>query len=650
MRCRCLLVAALLMLAGPARADDALPLETVQAIKAAAVYIKVESAILSGTGSGFLLRRDGTTALIVTNYHVARPKATVERPPAPERPGAPERPDFPGFPELPIPQPPFPFRPARPPLPGMPRIPGMPRMPGMPIPPALPRGPATVTATDATITVVFDSGARTERSARAKVVAEDEKKDLAILEVRDVKDLPEPIRTDDPPRLVETMPVYVFGFPFGKKLATGKGNPAITVGRGSVSSIRLNDDGELSRVQIDGAINPGNSGGPVVDAKGRLVGIAFAYFGTEEANTGIGLAIPAQELGRMVAGRVGTYNLRAVKRDKDSIELNVELRLIDPLHCVRGVALHCAPGTHKGKPGGPLSALPDGRKVVLEIKDQVAAGKVVLPAREGGPVPVSYHAEFVNGEGKTEFTEVRNDSFNLPGASVPRPDPPAPPVPPPPAVRRPDVPAPPPAPPALVPGRELTREELARVLADVKGGDSSRRRRACERLAAARPGEGRKEVVETLAPLLAEPNLFTRLAALKAHVAWAGTESAAVYYDLLKTETNFIARAILMEALAKLEGVRAAEAIAARLPEGADRGAAARALEAIGSPAEKYAVPFLSHRDWLVRIGACEILEKIGTAASVEALRKAADGLDGILAPGVTRAAEKAIAAIAARR
>ena len=56
-----------------------------------------------------------------------------------------------------------------------------------------------------------------------------------------------------------------------------------------MSSLRNDSDGELSVVQIDGNLNPGNSGGPIVDTKGRLVGVAVA---TIRDGQGIGLVIP----------------------------------------------------------------------------------------------------------------------------------------------------------------------------------------------------------------------------------------------------------------------------------------------------------------------------------------------------------------------
>ena len=44
------------------------------------------------------------------------------------------------------------------------------------------------------------------------------------------------------------MPIFMFGFPFGKMLATNKGNPAITVGKGSVQKILPLQDGSALRL------------------------------------------------------------------------------------------------------------------------------------------------------------------------------------------------------------------------------------------------------------------------------------------------------------------------------------------------------------------------------------------------------------------
>jgi putative serine protease PepD len=63
-------------------------------------------------------------------------------------------------------------------------------------------------------------------------------------------------------------------------------------------------------IQTDAAINPGNSGGPLVDARGRVVGITTAIAttgGRQAGNIGLGFAIPIDSAKRiadsLAAGR-----------------------------------------------------------------------------------------------------------------------------------------------------------------------------------------------------------------------------------------------------------------------------------------------------------------------------------------------------------
>jgi S1-C subfamily serine protease len=230
---------------------QSLPPAVLDEVKKATVFVKVETTRLAGSGSGFVVKTEGETAYVVTNHHVVTPPQDASLPSV--------------------------FR--------MPRGP-MFRRPGVAIPGR--DRPA--------ITVVFQSGTPRERALAATVLLADAERDLAVLKVANVSDLPRPIPLIRNPHLIETMPVFLFGFPFGEVLATSRGNPAITVGRGSVSSIRLDDHGEVARIQIDGDLNPGNSGGPVVDGQGRLVGIAVA----KVRNSQIGLAIPPGTLIKML--------------------------------------------------------------------------------------------------------------------------------------------------------------------------------------------------------------------------------------------------------------------------------------------------------------------------------------------------------------
>jgi S1-C subfamily serine protease len=269
--------------AGPPVSDNSgsIPSELLEHLKSATVYVRVESTEFRASGSGFLVDVKGDNAYVVTNAHVIDPKIEIEvNVPRQGGPGMGMGPQ------------------------GMRHGPPFGR--GFPMGPMGPRfmGPQqgeqetqkiVIPFGNATITPVFWSGTKKEQSYTAKVVASDRKRDLALLKLTGCRDLAKPIEIGRAPNLQETMPVFVLGFPFGKGLSTNKGNPSITIGKGSISSIRRDERDQVALVQIDGALNPGNSGGPVVDSQGRLVGVAVATI-NPEIGSGIGFAIPTSKL------------------------------------------------------------------------------------------------------------------------------------------------------------------------------------------------------------------------------------------------------------------------------------------------------------------------------------------------------------------
>jgi hypothetical protein len=334
MRCQVLSSLCLCCLPAAVCADSSIPAETLQMLKGATVFVKVDGARWGKTGSGFLIKVDGKTGYIVTNHHVVS---------APQ--GAP--------PEL-------------------------------------------------AVTLVFWSGGKKEKTVPAEIVASDRSRDLAILKVTGFKDLPEPIDLSKKPTLTETMPIYMVGFPFGDKLAISKGNPEITFGRGSVSSIRHNAATDVAFIQIDGELNPGNSGGPIVSEKGELVGVAVAKF--KLANN-IGVAIPQEDVERMLLGRVGALGIRTLKVENGAADVQIEAGLIDPMNKVKEIAVyHVRADTLKqapkrGKDG--WAKLPGAQQVELKIDKQgKATGTAHLRATAAHLLQVSY----VDGEGNTIFT------------------------------------------------------------------------------------------------------------------------------------------------------------------------------------------------------------------------------------------------------
>ena len=104
-----------------------------------------------------------------------------------------------------------------------------------------------------------------------------------------------------------------YGFPFGGMIdpsgqgARGPANPSISVTGGSVAGgCDATTWASSSRSSSTGRLQPGNSGGPIVDERGRLLGVAVAKLAAADT---IGLAIPAAELRELLDGRVGRLGL-----------------------------------------------------------------------------------------------------------------------------------------------------------------------------------------------------------------------------------------------------------------------------------------------------------------------------------------------------
>ena len=246
------------------------------------------------------------------------------------------------------------------------------------------------------VTAVFRSGTKQEQAARAEVVAMQKDPDLAVLRVSGVKDPPPAIDFTQPPKLAETMPVVVFGFPFTG--LDGVKDPPVTVTRGAVSSIRGDDI-----VQLDTNLNPGNSGGPVVDVKGRLVGIAFArpkVVGRDaEPIAGIGLAIPAAAVTKLAEGLVAACVPRLKDVKDGTAELEVEVRLIDPLERVKTVSVVYAQAEDLAQ-GKAVAEVPGAARAEFPVERQKAAGLIKIKAPKPGVFLFYCQASCLNGAGK----------------------------------------------------------------------------------------------------------------------------------------------------------------------------------------------------------------------------------------------------------
>ncbi len=133
------------------------------------------------------------------------------------------------------------------------------------------------------------------RFVDASVVGIDTYTDIAVLRVRGTPGLfPMPRATGERPR--QGQRVFAFGSPFGFKFSMSEGIIS-AVGRDPAGAREFG--GFTNFLQTDAAVNPGNSGGPLVDIRGRLVGMNVAIAtgrdtqGTTEGDSaGISFAIP----------------------------------------------------------------------------------------------------------------------------------------------------------------------------------------------------------------------------------------------------------------------------------------------------------------------------------------------------------------------
>ena len=170
-----------------------------------------------------------------------------------------------------------------------------------------------------------------KRDYPAVVVGSDPDTDLAVIRLTEKPAGPlTVVPMGDSDRLVVGQKVLAIGNPFGldRTLTTG-------VISGLQRPIRARNNRLIEgAIQTDASINPGNSGGPLLDSRGRMIGINSQILSPSGSSAGVGFAVPVSIAKRVVPqllqnGAVRRPKLGISTRDIAQIRAQVELPVTD---------------------------------------------------------------------------------------------------------------------------------------------------------------------------------------------------------------------------------------------------------------------------------------------------------------------------------
>lgn len=131
----------------------------------------------------------------------------------------------------------------------------------------------------------------------ARLIGGDPATDVAVLKIAAPQQSLYPAVFGNAAQLRVGQRVFAIGNPFGLER---------TLTTGIISSLNRSLPGRRtnrslkSMIQIDAAINPGNSGGPLLDSHARMIGMNTAIASKTGDSAGVGFAIPASTIARIV--------------------------------------------------------------------------------------------------------------------------------------------------------------------------------------------------------------------------------------------------------------------------------------------------------------------------------------------------------------
>ena len=224
----------------------------------------------------------------------------------------------------------------------------------------------------------------------ARVVGRSTVYDLAVLFVPTAKGL-QPAALGSSAALRVGDGVVAIGSPLGLSSTVTAGIVS-ALHRPVTTGSSADDSSYINAVQTDAAINPGNSGGPLVDLRGRVVGVNSAIattggsIGGESGNIGVGFAIPIEQV-RITADQI----LRSGHATYPIIGAQVKTGgRDDGTGAVIDSVAHDSPADRAGLRQGDVVVAVDGERVtdgialIVAIRAHQPGESVPFSVRRGG--------------------------------------------------------------------------------------------------------------------------------------------------------------------------------------------------------------------------------------------------------------------------
>jgi len=223
--------------------------------------------------------------------------------------------------------------------------------------------------------IAFGDGNRVD----ARIVGVDPNSDVALLKIDPAelergKLVPLPLGSSED--LAVGDPVAAIGSPFGESQSLSVG--VVSALDRTIESLTAYRIGNA--IQTDAAINQGNSGGPLLDARGRVIGINSQIRSTGGGGEGVGFAVPVETVERALAELREDGRVRYAYLGISSLELYPQLAERLGVDAPRGAVVE---SVEDGSPAERAGIEAGDERITFQSQTRIPRGGDVIVAVDG---------------------------------------------------------------------------------------------------------------------------------------------------------------------------------------------------------------------------------------------------------------------------